>query len=292
MCGRSHGALGLGRRLTAPALELGEGHSVGHFSTPAPVLDWGCHLWRDRKRARSSYSQCWWRNQCVVLEHEVVRVRDPSLLLDTPLSFTPEFSPSSSLLPPESWFWAIHVFQSPPARSALCSDPACHHLSECFLGYRRDLLPALPPLLWLSPLLLHTAAWVKVWLHSPFTAFLLSFWANSNHHHHNYTDSTLDQGLETGWSYKSSFTREGFWTCSGRHWDPHKDDVGRRYVFALPASITLSEPAEWLAFKLLCFPVVSAMLAATTGPLHMLFEYLKTTDLFAVSSCLASHWLA
>ena len=204
----------------------------------------------------------------------------------------PEFSPSSSLLPPESWFRAIHISQSPPARSALCSDPACHHLSERFLGYRRDLLPALPPLLWLSPLLLHTAAWVKVWLHSPFTAFLLSFWANSNHHHHNYTDSTLDQGLETGWSYKSSFTREGFWTCSGRHWDPHKDDVGRRYVFALPASITLSEPTEWLAFKLLCFPVVSAMLAATTGPLHMLFEYLKTTDLFAVSSCLASHWLA
>ena len=110
-----------------------------------------------QKVCPSSHSQRWWQDQGVLLEQEVVRVRDPSLLLDTLLSFTPEFS-LSSLLPPKSCFRAIHVPQSPPPRSALFPDPACHRLSEYFLGYCSDLLPGLPPLLWPSSLLLHSAA--------------------------------------------------------------------------------------------------------------------------------------
>ena len=197
---------GAGTKVDGSSPCLGEGHSVGHFSTPAPVLDWGCHLWRDRKRALSSDSQCWWQNQCVVLNMRWCR-SEIQVSFWTPLSPSPRIR--SIVVSFAPWILISSGPRLPVSSSAVSPVPwpSLPSPFRRFLGDRRDLLPALPPLLWLSPLLLHAAARVNVGLHSPSTAFLLPFWANGNHQHHNYTDSTLDQGLETGWSRVIIHTR-------------------------------------------------------------------------------------
>ena len=121
----------------------------------------------------------------------------------------------------------------------------------------------------------------------PVTAFLLSFWTNSNRHHHHYMTAvqtkTCKQGV-TQFLVHTGALLSVKWAPPG----PTQGGVGSRCVPAAPAPIAHPEPQR-------CSRSASVLSSGAchaccpTGPLHVLSEYLKTTDLSAVSSCLASH---
>ena len=205
------------------------------------------------------------------------RSKNPSW---TSQSFTPVFGPSLSLFCPLDLVLELSF--------SLCLhhhghysylDPTHCHLSEHFLGLLQwppnwSIPTTLAPLNSFSML---QPKWAFNYI-APSKPFCRPFIIIANHHH-NYTDSTFDQGLEIGWSYNLSFTwEERFWMWSGHHWKSHRDDVERRLVFALPArpcfqSFSLNLQ-NCLCFSLLCFPRLFAMFATTTGPLHVvLLEY-------------------